>query len=136
MEIVYNVHARVLFYADNHLTLKGNKMKTLMFGAALVAAVLLTGCAQVGGPSTSTALGFGGIIIDHKAPAAFDIDNNVSCAKCGKASSKSIVVFTTGDSSIKAAMDAGGITKVNHVDYEVKNIFNVYSEATTIVYGE
>ena len=111
-------------------------MKTLLFGAAIAAAVLLTGCAQVGGPTTSSALGVGGIILDHKSPASFNVDNNVQCAKCGKATSKSIVVYTTGDSSLKAAMDAGGITKVNHVDYEVKNIFNIYSEATTIVWGE
>ena len=111
-------------------------MKTLLFGTAIAAAVLLTGCAQLGGPTTASALGVGGIILDHRSPASFDVDNNVQCAKCGKATSKSIVVYTTGDSSLKAAMDAGGITKVNHVDYEVKNIFNIYSEATTIVWGE
>ena len=111
-------------------------MKTLMFGVAIAAAALVAGCAQIGGPTASTAVGIGGIILDHKAPASFNIDNSVKCAKSGTATSKSIVVFTTGDSSLKAAMDAGGITKVNHVDYEVKNIFNVYSEATTIVWGE
>ena len=111
-------------------------MKTLVFGAAVAAAVLLTGCAQVGGPTTASAVGIGGIILDHKAPASFNIDNSVKCAKSGKATSKSIVLYTTGDSSLKAAMDDAGITKVNHVDYEVKNIFNVYSEATTIVWGE
>lgn len=111
-------------------------MKSLLLGAAIASVALVTGCAQVGGPTTTTALGIGGIILDHKSPASFDVDNNVKCAKCGKATSKSIVVYTTGDSSLKAAMDNGGITKVNHVDYEVKNIFNVYSEATTIVWGE
>ena len=111
-------------------------MKTLVFGTAIAAAAFITGCAQVGGPVTSTAVGVGGIILDHKAPASFNIDNSVKCLKSGTATSKSIVVYTTGDSSLKAAMDAGGITKVNHVDYEVKNIFNIYSEATTIVWGE
>ena len=42
----------------------------------------------------------------------------------------------SGDSSIKAAMDNGGITKVHHIDYEVFNILNLFSKATTIVYGE
>jgi len=111
-------------------------MKTLMLGLAVAAVALMSGCAQVGGPTTSSALGIGGIILDHKAPASFNIDNSVKCLKRGAAQSKSIVLYTTGDSSLKAAMDAGGITKVNHVDYEVKNIFNVYSEATTIVWGE
>ena len=111
-------------------------MKTLILGTTLAAAALFTGCAQVGGPTTTTALGFGGIIMDHKAPAAFNIDNTVKCAKVGRAKSKSVVIFTTGDSSIKAAMDSAGITKVNHIDYEIFNIFNLYSEATTIVWGE
>lgn len=96
---------------------------------------LFTGCAQVGGPPTTT-LGLGGIIMDHRAPASFNIDNSVKCLKQGKAKSKSVVIFTTGDSSIKAAMDSAGITKVNHIDYEVLSIFSLYSEATTIVWGE
>ena len=111
-------------------------MKTLVLGTALAAAALLSGCAQLGGPTASTAIGFGGIITDHKAPASFDIDNSVKCDKVGRAKSKSIVIFTTGDSSIKAAMDSAGITKVNHIDYELFNVFNLYSEATTIVWGE
>ena len=64
------------------------------------------------------------------------VDNTVKAAKCGEARSKSIVLYTTGDSSIKAAMDAGGITKIHHIDYKVFNIFNLYSTATTIVWGE
>lgn len=111
-------------------------MKTLLLGTALAAAALFTGCAQVGGPTTTTALGLGGIIMDHRAPASFNIDNSVKCLKQGKAKSKSVVIFTTGDSSIKAAMDSAGITKVNHIDYEVLSIFSLYSEATTIVWGE
>ncbi len=47
-----------------------------------------------------------------------------------------MIIFTTGDSSIKAAMDSAGITKVNHIDYEVFSLFSLYSEATTIVWGE
>ena len=111
-------------------------MKTLVFGTAIAAVAFVTGCAQVGGPTASSALGFGGIIVDHKSPASFNIDNSVQCLKSGTVKSKSVVIFTTGDSSLKAAMDAGGISKVNHVDYEVTNILNLYSEATTIVWGE
>ena len=112
-------------------------MKKLLIGAAIAAfGIGLGGCAQVGGPSTTTALGFGGVIDDNCSPASFNIDNSVKAAKMGDASSKSIVLYTSGDSSIKAAMDAGGITKVHHVDYKVFNIFNLYSRATTIVWGE
>ena len=98
-------------------------------------AMFLTGCCMQGGPVSTVAI-TGGITSEHRAPGAFNIDNSVKCAKCGTAKSKGIVLYTTGDSSIKAAMDAGGITKVHHVDFESTNIFNVYTEATTIVWGE
>ena len=112
-------------------------MKKLLVGAAVVAfGMALGGCASVGGPSATSALGFGGIMDDNCSPASFNVDNSVKAVKCGEATSKSIVLYTTGDSSIKAAMDAGGITKVHHIDYKVFNIFNFYSKATTIVWGE
>ena len=112
-------------------------MKKLMFAAAVAACGIgLTGCVGTGGPSASSALGLGGIIDDNCSPASFRIDNTVKAAKCGQASSKGIVLYTSGDSSIKAAMDNGGITKVHHIDYEVFNILNLFSKATTIVYGE
>lgn len=112
-------------------------MKKLLVGAAIAAlGIGLGGCAQVGGPSVSSALGFGGIIDDNCSPASFDVDNSVKAVKKGEAKSKSIVIYTTGDSSIKAAMDAGGITKIHHIDYRVFNVFNFYSTATTVVWGE
>ena len=110
-------------------------MKKLMIASGALCAALLTGCCSQGGPISTVAI-TGGIVLDHRAPGAFDVDNSVKCAKCGTASSKGIVLYTTGDSSIKAAMDAGGITKIHHVDFETKNIFNVYTETSTIVWGE
>ncbi len=56
--------------------------------------------------------------------------------KSGEAKSTAILGIATGDSSISAAMAAGGITKVHHVDCKVKNILGIYAEYTTIVYGE
>jgi len=111
-------------------------MKKLMFIAAVAAlGIGMTGCVGPGGACTNTAL-FGGIVDENRAPASFNIDNSVKPAKCGKATSKGVVLYTSGDSSIKAAMDNGGITKVHHIDYEVFSIFNLFSKATTIVYGE
>ncbi len=111
-------------------------MKKLMLIAAVAAlGIGLTGCVGAGGATTTTAL-FGGIVDDNRAPASFNIDNNVKPVKCGKATSKGIVLYTSGDSSIKAAMDNGGITKVHHIDYEVFSVLNLFSRATTIVYGE
>ena len=33
-------------------------------------------------------------------------------------------------------MDQGGITKVHHVDYKVKDILGIVGSTTTIVWGE
>ena len=112
-------------------------MKKLLVAAVLAALGLgLTGCVSAGGPSTTSAIGIGGIIDDNGSPASFDFDNSVKPLKCGEATSKGIVLYVSGDSSIKAAMDNGGITKIHHIDYRVFNIFNLYTKATTIVWGE
>ena len=112
-------------------------MKKLMLIAAVAAiGAFATGCVGNGGPVVSSALGIGGIIDENRAPASFNIDNSVKPLKCGRATSKGIVIYTSGDSSIKAAMDQGGITKVHHIDYEVFNILNVFTKGTTIVWGE
>jgi len=110
-------------------------MKKLMIGLGAVAALALTGCVAPVGASISNGV-MGGFVANHKAPAGYNIDNGVKPVKCGKATSTGIVVYTTGDNSIDAAMKDGGITKVHHVDVEVFNVFNVYSKVTTIVWGE
>ena len=33
-------------------------------------------------------------------------------------------------------MANGGIKKIHHVDFDVLNVFKLYSKVTTIVYGE
>ena len=38
--------------------------------------------------------------------------------------------------AFKADMENGGIKKIHHVDFDVMNIFSIYSKVTTIVYGE
>ena len=110
-------------------------MKKLMIGLGLAASLSFAGCAFPSGAAITTGEACG-IIVDHVAPAAFDIDNTVKAEKCGKATCKGIVCFTTGDNSIKAAMENGGIKKIHHVDIDMFNILNIYSTATTIVWGE
>jgi uncharacterized membrane protein len=56
--------------------------------------------------------------------------------KRGEAWSGGVLFFGSGDATIGEAMRNGGIRKVHHVDYHVKNIFWLYNETTTVVYGE
>ncbi|MDY5954263.1 MAG: TRL domain-containing protein [Kiritimatiellia bacterium] len=110
-------------------------MKKSILALSAMAALFLSGCCMTGFPTGGSVIG-GGIISDHSGPGAFDIDNSVKPLKCGQATSKGIILFTTGDSSIKAAMDNGNIKKIHHVDFKTTNIFNIYTTVTTIVWGE
>ncbi len=120
---------------DGEKNERKDKMKKLMIGLGAVAALALAGCVAPVGPTISNGV-MGGIVTDHVAPAGYNIDNGVKADRCGRATAQGIVLFTTGDNSINAAMKNGGISKVHHVDVEMLNIFNVYSRVTTVVWGE
>lgn len=59
-------------------------------------------------------------------------------SKTGKACVKGFVgIVSSGDASVKAAAAAGGINKVNAVDYQNNNLLgSVIAETCTIVRGE
>lgn len=104
-------------------------MKKLMAVAAL--AVLASGCVMTRSNTIMSAL-----TLDVSSPDMAFVDNDVKPAKMGIAKASGIICFCEGDASLKAAMDNGGIKKVHHVDYKVKNILGIIADYTTIVYGE
>jgi hypothetical protein len=105
------------------------KSPVIRFAVVLFSAALLAGCGVMAhGPVTSL------ITLDQMGPVA--MGSASSSPKVGRAQAYGILVYSTGDASIRAAMRAGGITRVHHVDSETMNIMGVYSTYTTIVYGE
>lgn len=94
-------------------------------------ALLLTGCVA---PLNGVTGAFGGVYTDVSGPLL--ATSNTGGSKVGEASSKGIVCIATGDCSIKAACAAGGITKIQHVDYHVLSVLGVYVVTTVTVYGE
>ena len=98
--------------------------------AAVALSILGTGCVM---PMRGSVMA--PITLDHVASDP-GVDNAVRPTKNGMAKASAILFFGTGDASIQTAMKAGGITKVHHVDYNVKNILFLYSEVITVVYGE
>ena len=104
-------------------------MKKLIALAAI--AVAASGCVM-----TRPTNAWAPITIDVQTPAAGFIDNSVQPLRKGTATASGILCYTEGDASLKAAMENGGITKIHHVDFKVKNIFGVVGSTTTIVYGE
>lgn len=111
---------------------KKNIMKKLIVGASVAAmAMFATGCVGPNGPLVGTA---GGIYTDVSGPVS--VTSNVGASKVGTATSKGVIGFAWGDSSIKEASANGGITKVQHVDYHVTSVLGVYTETVVTVYGE
>lgn len=105
-------------------------MKKLMTASMIAAMGLIAGgCVMASGPISA------GITLDQRGAVA-GVDNSVRPTRTGTAMAKGILIFSSGDASIKAAMENGNIKKVHHVDSEQMNILGVYAEHTTIVYGE
>lgn len=101
-------------------------MKKLL--GLLLLAGLLAGCA--------TQVPYGAILIDNTLPMQVG-DNSVKAAKIGTATSQSYLgLIAVGDSSIQTAAKNGGINKISHVDWKVKNVLGFIGEYTTTVYGE
>ena len=104
-------------------------MKKLIAVAAL--AICASGCVMTRNDSIASAL-----TLDVTSPDTSFIDNSVKPTKKGVAKATGLICFCEGDASLKAAMDNGGIKKVHHVDYKVKNILGIIGSTTTIVWGE
>lgn len=94
----------------------------------LLCVALLGGCALAHGPVMAP------ITLDMKGPVA--AGPAATSPKIGRAEAWGVLVFSTGDASISAAMQNGGITKIHHVDHETQNILGIWAKYTTIVYGE
>ncbi len=108
-------------------------MQRLTAMAAVFAALLiLSGCyhAPVKPPI--------GLIYTNTA-STIDTDAQGEAVSMKKGMAKTECVLgcvAWGDSSVKAATDSAGINRIDHIDYEFKNIIGVYQKFTTVVYGE
>jgi hypothetical protein len=93
-----------------------------LFSAVLVVAFLLTGC----------------LYTHVLTPYDTNLDKTVLGQKTGRASMHSVLgLVAWGDASSAAAAKQGGISTLNHMDREfLNNIFGIYTETTTIVYGD
>ena len=93
----------------------------------------LTGCAgfAFGGHGVA----FATIYADASTP--IHATTNEVGKKKGEACATSILGWvTTGDASIRAAADAGGIKEISTVDASIKNILGVVATYCTIVSGQ
>lgn len=107
-------------------------MKKLALLAVLVGSMMMSACAVI---PTNMSI-FSPVAVDAVSPNQAFVNNEVRALKRGEATQTGIILFSTGDASIKAAMENGKITKIHHVDYKTTTILFLYTKQTTIVYGE
>lgn len=102
-------------------------MKKMMAVGCLVISGMLSGCA--------TAVPVGVLYTQVKLPQS--ATSNTSGKKMGTAECKSILsLIATGDCSIDAAKEQGGISKVSHVDWEATNVLGLFGDYKVHVFGE
>ncbi len=105
------------------------KRKIKRLAVVLLPGLLFMGCAAATSPVT------GGIFTDVKS--TYGATSNSGASKQGRATCTSILgAIAAGNCSIGAAMQDGGISKVQRVDYETTSILGIYATHTVIVSGE
>jgi len=103
------------------------KFKLLCLLGVIAFLPVLVGCA------TSYPVG----VLYTKLTLPVSCESDVKSMKTGTAECKSILGWVaTGDASYEAAMKNGGITKVNHADWDVENILGIIGTYKLTVYGE
>jgi len=77
------------------------------------------------------------LFTSYSAPLDVDLDKTQLGTKVGKASTHAILSLVAfGDASTQAAAKNGGLTVINHADYESLNVLGLYSTFTIVVYGD
>jgi hypothetical protein len=115
----------------------GEFMKRVIFTTLLAALIITT----MSGCGALIAMGGGGIFYqDTKQPSsalAYYGPTTSQGMKTGNAQFTSILgILVTGDASLDAAMRAGGITKLHHVDTQITSILGIITTYKLIVFGE
>ncbi|MDD5571729.1 MAG: TRL-like family protein [Bacteroidales bacterium] len=112
------------------------KLRNLLIIAVVgIGLFSLQGCAVIPSPA---GVGFFYTGVTYPSPAlAVDCNANVKSDKIGKSEATNILgAVVVGDCSIEAAMKAGGITKIHHVDTRTESVLIFFAKKITIVYGE
>lgn len=107
-------------------------VRMLCLSMVLVLALSVTGCAMVACPT------YGLLYTEIKGPVlATDNTTELEGMKVGTAECSNILgLIAMGDASIETAAKSAGITKIYHVDSEVKNILGIFATYKLVVYGK
>ena len=109
---------------------------------ALVLPVIMMGCASPIRAPIRPPVAW--LYTNYRAPLETNYSGTTFGEKKGIASERflqipftyGILSFSWGDSSVNAAAKEGRIERVNTADYEFTSVLGIYSQMTSIVYGE
>lgn len=108
-------------------------MKRLFSAAALASALFLGGCSYTAPVIPPIGLFYANV----SAPIDTNADNTPVSARSGESGTTSILgLFAFGDASVTTAARNGGLSTVNHVDYEYFHVLYVYQTFTVRAYGD
>ena len=103
-----------------------------LLAVCLLLPTALSGCAGFAFAGQKVAHGF--IYADAVTPV--HASNNNIGRKTGEACAMSILgIVTTGDATIRAAADAGGVRDISAVDSSILNVLGIYAKHCTLVSG-
>jgi len=109
-----------------------NTRGTHLLLVTLLIAPLVGGCA-----ATARSPVTGGLYTEVNAPVTATSNVAEGEYNVGRASATSVLgLVATGDASIQAAMEDGGISEIYYVDYKTRSILGLYAEYTVVVYGQ
>jgi hypothetical protein len=110
--------------------------RALTLAGLMVFAAVASGCSGVGGYTQPGGLTpVAGVFMETTSGGIIH-DNGTTPTKTGKACGTSILgIVATGDTTVEAAMNNGGIHKAVFTEQYIKSILSVYTEVCTIVKG-
>ncbi len=101
-------------------------------GSVVVLTMVASGCAAFAQGGDSLVTGF--VYSGYKTGG--QVGTGSAATKTGEACASTIFgLIATGDSSITAAKQNGGIKEVTHVDHDVFSVLGIYATACTVVSG-
>ena len=103
-----------------------------VFGALLLVGFFVCSCVQVPSPLP------GIVYANITSPSYYDAGSNSGPGpKTGRAKAATYMsLWATGDASVAAACKDGGISTINTVDQQYKNVLMLYGSFETVVTGE
>jgi hypothetical protein len=104
-------------------------------GLVCLSLALSSGCA--GFVTAPVVPAFAFVFTDIRSTLDPEVEETKLGSKRGEAEVINILgLVAQGDASVAKAAQAGGITTIRHIDYQLFSVLGVYARFVTVVYGD